>query len=163
MPWRVLVEDAQHSWKELPAQRELGTEDFAENANLKSQMEFIPVSVGENKNQHPEKGFVNLLAMLFQVTFPSTYLRFIPAIHMLLWVFPDVWARGVSGDGNTVEFGVFKTKKSGREPIKFRAGGKIQARASPDEADHGLGDVVARGSAAFVKHELMLLEDTEPE
>lgn len=42
------------------------------------------------------------------------------------------------------------------------AGGKIQAQSSPDKADHGLKDVVARGSAALVKHELMLLEDTDP-
>lgn len=44
----------------------------------------------------------------------------------------------------------------------MRTAGKIQERGSPGEAGHGLEDVVARGSAALVKHELVLLEDTDP-
>lgn len=69
------------------------------------------------------------------------------------------WQHGVSDDSDIPVSGVNKAE---REPIKLRTAGKIQAQGSPGEADHGLEDVVARGSAALVKHELMLLEDTDP-
>lgn len=73
--------------------------------------------------------------------------------------FPLTFEHGVSADSDMAVFGV---KKAGREPNKWRRAGKIQAHISPDKADHGLEDIVARGSAALVKHELMLLEDTNP-
>lgn len=51
--------------------------------------------------------------LTIQETSYSTYLWLIPAVHMLLRVFPDIWAHGVSGDGNTPAFGV---KKQGGSP-----------------------------------------------
>lgn len=62
----------------------------------------------------------------------------------------------------TVTSQYLELKNQGGEPIKLRTAGRIQAHGSPDKADHGLEDVVARGSAALVEHELMLLEDTGP-
>lgn len=67
LPWQASVKEAQHGWKELGAfQLRPIWEPWAllkMLTEIKSQTEFISVNPGRNQ-QHPEKGFVNLLAML---------------------------------------------------------------------------------------------------